>query len=181
MRSAIGWTTSLALLMTVRLLSDHIAPLQALHTILSQYHKPLVALTISLTVLGFVVTFGPLLLGLRSGEGRSMNRDEMLEMSRQSVIGQRSGWSIFSFRGKMNGTQTASVWSFADIKQTCRTGTWRTDPLARKQVVSFVGMMLMIFSGFGIGFVAGPPWLTLLLGMMLLYTALQIVRAIVRA
>ena len=181
MRSAIGWAVGLVSVITVRVLSDHIAPLQSLHTSFALYRISLVALTISLTLCGFVIAFGPLFLKLLSGEGRSMGRDEMLEMDRRGVIGQRPGWSVSWFRGKMRGSEMASVWTFADIKLAFQTGSWRTDPQSRRQVVSFIGMMLMIFGGFGIGFVAGPAWLTLLLGLVLLYTAVQIGRAIARA
>ena len=174
MRSAVGGALTLAAVLALRLASDHMGPLQSFHRILSQYRLPLVVFTISLTVFGFLVTFGPFFLMMLAGEGRPMTRGESLDMSRRGVIGWRPGWSVYGFVGELRGTEMADAWSFAEMKQSVRTGTWRSDPKLRRRLVSFIGMLLMIFAGFGIGFVAGPAWLTLLLGIVLFYAAVRI-------
>ena len=174
-RSMVGWALTLAAVLALRVASDHMGPLQALHRALSERHTPLVVLTASLTALGFVLTFGPFFLMMLAGEGRPMTRGESLDMSRRGVIGWRPGWSIYGFVGELRGTEMADAWSFAEMKQSLRTGSWRSDPKLRRRLISFIGMMLMIFAGFGIGFVAGPAWLTLLIGIALFYTAVRIV------
>ena len=175
MRSAVGGALTLAAVLALRLASDHMGPLQSFHRILSRYRLPLVVCTISLTVVGFLVTFGPFFLMMLAGEGRPMTRGESLELSRRGAIGWRPGWSIYGFVGELRGTEMADAWSFAEMKQSLRTGSWRSDPKVRGRLISFIGMMLMIFAGFGIGFVAGPAWLTLLIGIALFYTAVRIV------
>ena len=181
MRSAVGGALTLAAVLALRLASDHMGPLQSFHRVLSQHRLPLVVFTISLTVFGFLATFGLFFLLMLSGEGTPMTRDAALDISRRGVIGWRPGWSIYGFLGEIPGTEVADAWSFAEMKQAWRTGSWRSDPRQRRRLLSFTGMMLAIFGGFGIGFVAGPAWLTLLMGIVLFYCAVRIVWSFARA
>ena len=60
-------------------------PLQAFHRTLSEYQKPLLILTATLTGLGFLLLFGPFFVMMLAGEGRPMTRGASLEMSRRGV------------------------------------------------------------------------------------------------
>ena len=158
----------------------------ALASMVAPGHRAIAA-TLTVAALGFAfLMIGGVRLVLSRGE--PMSRAEIEEDFRSLKYGpqgrtgplslRRSTYRIF---GPAEGAKAEQEVSIGAMKEAWRSGEWRRDSRWRTVFLMTAGGLMMTFGGFGIGVVAGPPLVKLLLGGALAYVAYQLVAAVRRA
>src|SRR5207249_2390842 len=154
---AIGGVVAVAIALTElgyarRLLEAMIAP----------GHRAIAA-TITVAATGFfLLLFGGLRLVLRRGE--TMSREEIDEDLRRGKFasrggpGLRIGWSAYKHLGPAEGAKAEQELSITRMTRAWRSGEWRRDPNLLNAFIMTAGGLLMVYGGFGVAVVAGPPF-----------------------
>jgi len=134
-----------------------------------------VAATATVALVGcFLLIFGGLRMVLRSGE----------PMSREEIDGElprgRFGMKRRHF-GPAVGAKVEQELSITEMTRAWRCGEWRRNPHLLNIFIMTAGGLLMIYGGFGIAIVTGPPFVQVILGGVLAFTTSKLIAAVRRA
>lgn len=180
MKALLGWGKVLAVILLAIILGEAFKPIKDLEQILKQYEVVLLSVTIGMTALGVILLMGGIFFLILT-QGKPMSHEEVEELARRerTLRGVPYTWRRVTYRikGLTGGRKAHEEWSFREMKEAWRTGTWRTDKLWRRRFVAFAGGLMTVFGAFGSGFVVGPPAVILLVGGALLYAAVRLVWA----
>jgi hypothetical protein len=134
-----------------------------------------IAATAAAALMGcFLLLFGGLRLVLRSGE--AMNREEIDQELRRGRFGMKR-----KHFGPAVGAKAEQELSIAQMTRAWRSGEWRRNPSLLNMFIMTAGGLLMIYGGFGIAIVAGPPFIQLICGGALAFTTFKLIAAVRRA
>ena len=137
-------------------------------------HRAIAAAATVALVGCFLLLFGGLRLVLRSGEAMSREEiDQELSRGRRGLKRRHFGPAV--------GAKAREELSIAEMTKAWRSGEWRRDPNLLNIFIMTAGGLLMIYGGFGIAIVAGPPFVQLTCGGVLAFTTFKLIAAVRRA
>jgi hypothetical protein len=178
----LGLIGILALVIALRIISDHLPVLHDFHAFTQRHPIPVRGVVIGAAALGFVTFMtSALMLALGTGAGgraREMSHEEVEDMYAQNVRSMQGAAAVarvarYRIRGETYGRTGYDEWSFRAMKDAWRSGAWRSDPIWRRRYLATCGALLMTVGLFGIPSVFGPPWVMLLCGLALLYALVR--------
>jgi hypothetical protein len=126
---------------------------------------------IPLIILGFMMFMGGVIWMVIS-KGNPMTHQEVEQLSAQAAF-PTSSYARVRLRGRTVGRQAEMRTSFHAIKEAVRTGAWIRDPQWRMFFVIASGAGLLFVAGFGVGVVAGPPVIKVMMSGALAYALLR--------
>ena len=166
----------------VLILAPALPPLAAAEAAMREHRTLLIAVTVSLAALGFAMLMvGAVLLAL-AGQRKVVTGQEAEEVyERQMSVGHRYATYEARFEGQAAVASGTDTTTFRDMKQAWRYRAWRHDARWRRIFLMAFGALGMLYGGFGIAIVTGPPAVILLCGLALLYATVMLARGFARA
>jgi hypothetical protein len=164
--------------------SQHLAPLKAAEQILARNRNTLLAFTIPVAALGFIVFFVQLMLMLYE-KGQPMSHTEAEEQVRLAqstrMLPYTALFSKVRVFGKAEGRQFSEQLPLRDFKLAWQNGAWRQDAKWRARFTVTGGGLLMIFGGLATAAVVSPIVVALICVAFLIYGAVRLSWALWRA
>jgi hypothetical protein len=164
--------------------SKQLAALQRLEQILARNRNSLLAFTIPVASLGFMLFAVQLMLMLYE-KGKPMSRTEVEEQVRVSQnIGAApyaARWSKYRVFGKAEGRQFSEQLPLRDFKLAWQSGAWRHEAIWRARFTVAGGALLAIFGGLATAAVVSPIAFSLVCAAFLIYAAVRLTWALWRA
>ena len=172
MKNLLGWGKMLGLLLLAIILGETIKPFKDLEQLIKLHEPLLLASTIGMAVLGFVILMGSI-LGMIMNQGEPMSHREVEDSSRR--MRDQAAWpytwraSAYRIWGKTAGRQAHDEFSFHAMKEAWRTGAWWRTSQWRRRFVTTAGGLMIFFGIFGLIFVVAPISIKLFVGGTVLY------------
>jgi hypothetical protein len=184
MKSTLKTVLAVIVIIALSAASQHLAVFQTLEQILARNRNTLLAFTIPIAALGFVVFFVQLMLMLYE-KGQSMSRTEAEEQVRLAQSTRMLPYiSLFSkvrVFGKADGRQFSEQLPLRDFKLAWQNGAWRHDAKWRARFTMAGGGLLMIFGGLATAAVVSPIAFALVCAAFLIYAAVRLAWALWQA
>jgi hypothetical protein len=177
MKAFLQWSVTLVLALVVLIGANSIPALKQIDTITDQHRRPLIAITLSIAIIGWLIFMGSLIYFSVKG-GRALSAEEVKETARQAKY-RNASFSTYRFRGKTWGKGFDDSFSFAEAKKAGK-GWWK-DPRWRRNFIVGGGAFTMGFGLFTLLGVLGPVGAKVLLGAAMLYAVVRLTSAFVRA
>jgi hypothetical protein len=179
-----NFATMLAILFVALVLGESVPALKALDRLVTRHESALLAITIGMAFIGFVLFMGGILSRIFGGAGRAMSHSDVEDL--RSVRQAPGGGSVarasaYRFSGRSAGSSFHDQFSLKEAKAAWREGAWRTSPRWRANFVVMAGVLLFTVGLFGIFVVTGPAGIKLLFAAALLYAGVRIAVAFARA
>jgi hypothetical protein len=180
--NALRTARNLLLALLVIAIGEALPPLQRLDAWTQAHRQPLLAVTLSLTGVGFILLMG-MAIHLVLARGKPMSRREIDELAARRLTSQPALWrrSVHRSRGLAVGAQGEDSASFAEIKAAWRARAWQVSPRWRRLFAGLLGTAFLATGLFGLFVVIGPPGIKLLCGSVLLYAWIRSISAFLRA
>jgi len=177
MKAFLQWFVTLMLALFVIIGADSIPALKRIDTLTDLHRGTLVAITLSITILGWLIFMGTVIY-FSVKDGRPLTTEEVEETARQTSY-PRSFVSAYRLRGKTWGKGFDDSFSIAEAKRAGK--DWWKDPRWRRNFVVGGGALIMGFGLFGLLSVLGPVGVKVLLGAAMLYALVRLTWAFIRA
>ena len=181
MKSTLKTVLAVIVIIALGAASRHLAVLQTLEQILARNRNTLLAFTIPIAALGFIVFFVQLMLMLYE-KGQSMSRTEVEEQFRLAqntrTLPYTARFSKYWVFGTADGRQFSEQLPLKDFKLAWQNGTWRHDKKWRARFTVAGGGLLMIFAGLATAAVASPIMVALFCIGFLIYAAVRLTWAL---
>jgi Flp pilus assembly protein TadB len=175
-KNFLQWLITLVVVMTVIIGAERIPSLKKADIVTEQHHRPLVAVTLALTVIGFLLFMGGVIYGSMQSR-KPLTHEQIQDMTRQIRYPQ-AFFSKTWFRGKSWGRGFEDEFSISEAKQAGISG-WN-DPRWRRNFVISIGALVMAVGLFSLIAVLAPVGVKLLVGGALLYTLVRLTWAVAR-
>jgi hypothetical protein len=178
-----GLVGMLLAFMVVMVLGEAIPALKDLEQVIASHEVPLLATTIGLAVVGFVLFMGSVVVRIFGGAAEPMTASEVEDLSRSGMEARPVFGRVtrYRFRGRSAGSSFSEKFSLREAKEAWRRRAWRTSPRWRSNFVVALGVMLLTIGLFGTFIVIGPNGIKLLCAAALVYAAVRAVVGVVRA
>lgn len=179
-----GFAVMLGLYLVAVVIGESVPALKDLEHLMARHQVSLLAVTIGMTVVGFVLFMGGILYRIFGGAGEPMTRAEVEDLSRSVHMEARpvaARVSRYRFRGRSAGSSFSEKFTVREAKDAWSQRAWCESPRWRSNFVVMVGVALFLPGLFGIVIVIGPIGIKLLFGAALVYAAVGITAAFVRA
>ena len=167
-----GWAKMFGLVLLAIILAEAFRPFKDLEQLIKQQESMLLAGTIGVAVLGFVI-FMASILTLIMNQDKPMSHREVEDLSQRmrDQAARPYTWRASAYRifGKTGGRQAHEEFSFHEMKEAWHTGAWLRNSEWRRRFVTTAGGLLLVLGIFGIIFVVGPAWIKLFAGGAALY------------
>lgn len=163
---------------------EAVPALKDLEHLLARHETVLLAITIGMTAIGFVMFMGSVLVRIFGGAGEPMTATEVEDLSRSVSMEARpvlARVTRYRFRGRSAGASFSDRFTFREAKDAWRRGAWRTNPRWLSNFVVMLGVMLLTVGLFGTFIVIGPNGVKLLCAAALGYAAVRAIGGFVRA
>jgi hypothetical protein len=161
--------------------SQHLAALKMLEQILARNRNTLLAFTIPVAALGFIVFFVQLMLMLYE-KGQPMTHTEVEEQFRLAqntrMLPYLARFSKYRVFGTAEGRQFSEQLPLRDFKQAWQSGAWRHDKKWRARFTVAGGGLLTIFAGLATAAVVSPIVVALICAGFLIYAAVRLAWAL---
>ena len=180
--NALRTARNLLLALLVIAVGEALPPLHRLHAWTQAHQKPLLAVTISLTAVGFVFLMG-MAIHMVLSRGTPMSKREIDELAARRLTSQPALWrrSAYRSRGTAVGAQAEDSAKLSEVKAAWRARAWRVSTRWRRLFAGLIGTAFMATGMFGLFVVIGSPGIKLLCGGVLLYAWIRSVSAFARA
>jgi hypothetical protein len=175
--------TALAVIVIIALsaASQHLVALQMLEQILARNRNTLLAFTIPVAALGFIVFFVQLMLMLYE-KGQPMSHEEVEEQFRLAqntrMLPYTARFSKYRVFGTAQGRQFSEQLPLKDFKRAWQSGAWRHDAKWKARFAVAGGALLMIFGVLATAAVASPIVVALICVASLIYAAMRLTWAL---
>ena len=172
MKNLLGWAKMFGLVLLAIILAEAFKPFKDLEQLIKQHESVLLAGTIGMAVLGFVIFMGSILT-LIMNQGEPMSHREVEDSSRR--IRDQAAWpytwraSAYRVFGKTAGRQADDEFSFHEMKEAMRTGAWLRSSKWRRRFFTTAGALMMFLGIFGMIFVLGPTWIKVFVSGAVVY------------
>jgi len=168
----------------VAILIGELPVVKAAARVIDEQRPWLLPLTIGLTAVGFLtLLWGWTMIGLRTG--KLMTRKEMEQLAAQTqILGPGKQFSKARLWGKTSGVNVdpPMSWTFQEMKEAWRKGTWWRDPDMRQKYIITAGGILCILGGFSVLFIVfNPASAKIILGGTIFYAAIRLIWGFRRA
>jgi hypothetical protein len=180
--NALRTILNLLLALVVIAIGEALPPLHRLHAWTQAHRQTLLAVTISMTAVGFVLLMG-MAIHMVLSRGTPMSKREIDALSARRLTSRPALWrrSAYRSRGTAVGAQAEDSASFAEVKAAWRARAWQVSPRWRRLFAGLIGTALMATGMFSLFVVLGSPGIKLLCGGVLLYAWVRSVYAFARA
>jgi hypothetical protein len=183
-RSVRGYLAGLAFVFLAILLAEIFkGPIARFEAALAPRFQAVNWALIGATAGGFLLFVGAAIYLGRHGVSMGPEEvEEMLRRNREAAAGTAlwKRWN-YSFRGRSVGRSFGVEISFRQVKELLRSSGWWRDPFQASVVAAIAGGLLVVFGGFALFILHGPPWLKVLLGGWVLYALVRMTWAVARA
>jgi hypothetical protein len=173
----------LGVLFVALVVGESVPALKALDRLAAQHELWLTAITVGMTVLGFVLFMGAILYRIFGPDGEPMTHTEVEDLSRNVGIDSRpvaARVSAYRFIGRSAGTSFGEGFNLREAKEAWRQRAWRTSPRWRANFVVTAGALLFVVGLFGFFVVGAPAGIKLLYVAIILYAAVRLIVACTR-
>jgi uncharacterized protein DUF3592 len=173
----------LGVLFVALVVGESVPALKALDRLAAQHEFWLTAITVGMTVVGFLLFMGGILYRIFGPDGEPMTHTEVEDLSRNVGIDSRpvaARVSAYRFRGRSAGTSFGEGFDLREAKEAWRQRAWRTSPRWRANFVVTAGALLFIVGLFGFFVVGAPAGIKLLYVAVILYAAARLIVACTR-
>ena len=139
---------------------------------------PWLLITSSAAVLGFVLMMGGI-LDLIMAQDRTLTHEGAEDVERSvRMAAWPVAWRATSYRvwGRATGREGSDEFTFREMKQAWRSGTWYRETVWRRRFITATGAALLAISLFGIAFTLGPPPIKAIVGAAMLYACAMLAR-----
>jgi hypothetical protein len=156
---------------------------KALSDFINDHRRLFFEITIVMTATGALALLWGF-VGVGRGFGRPMTHEEFEGLAaRTQILGPGKRFSKARFRGKLAGVVVPeTTWSFHDLKESWRSGAWRTDSHMQRKYFVTAGGSLFVLSGFTLFAVLfQPPSVKLMLLGAVVYALVRLVLAFWRS
>ena len=173
---------NLLLILLVIAIGEALPPLQRLHAWTQAHQQTLLAVTISMTAVGFVLLMG-MAIHMVLSRGTPMSKREIDALAARRLTSRPALWrrSAYRSRGTAVGAQAEDSASFAEVKAAWRARAWLVSARWRRLFAGLIGAAFMATGMFGLFVVIGSPGIKLLCGGALLYAWVRGISAFARA
>lgn len=179
-----NFAVMLGLVFVAMVVAEAVPAMKDLERFMVRHQVPLLAVTIGMTVVGFVLFMGSILYRIFGGAGEPMSHTEVEDLERSVRMDARPVFarvSKYRFRGRSTGSSFSEQFTVREAKDAWKQRGWRTSPRWRSNFVVMTGVMLLTIGLFGIFIVIGPNFIKLLCGTALVYAAVRTIIAFARA
>jgi hypothetical protein len=162
----------------------HLPALQMAEQTLARNKNGLLAFTIPVAALGFMLfTVGILIMLYEKGTPMSHTEVEEQHRTAQNMRAApyMSRWSTYRIYGKTKGWQFHEELPIRDFKLAWQSGAWRQDTIWRARFTVFAGALMAIFGGLATAAVVSPIAWSLICAAFLIYSAVRLIWALWRA
>lgn len=166
MRTLLHTILLIFLLVVFALALDRIALLKQITLYLSEHPDPLRAITIGMSIVGWMLLIGAFVLGFLT-QGKLM-REQNAKSFMQSGLHSR-------LYGKVIGREFRGASTFSEIKQVLHTGAWVHDSTWHPLLLGLIAVPLIAYGMFGFFIVIGPLLVKGLCAGALLYATVRTV------
>jgi hypothetical protein len=181
MKSTLQTVLAAIVIIALSAASQHLAALQVLGQFLAKNRTTLLAFTIPVAALGFIVFFVQLMLMLYE-KGQPMSHEEVEEQFRLAqntrMLPYTSRFSKYWVFGTAQGRQFSEQLPLRDFKLAWQSGAWPHDKKWRARFTVAGGGLLMIFGGLATAAVASPLVFALVFAGFLIYAAVRLTWAL---
>ena len=181
MKSTLQTVLAAIVIVAVSAASQHLALLNTAEEYLARNRNTLLAFTIPIAALGFIVFIVQLMLMLYE-KGQPMSHSEVEEQFR---LAQNTGMLPYTARsskywvfGTAEGRQFSEELPLRDFKLAWQSGAWRHDKKWRARFTIAGGGLLMIFGGLATAAVVSPLVVALVFAAFLIYAAVRLAWAL---
>jgi hypothetical protein len=163
-------------------IGEALPPMQRLHAWVAAHDGPILAVTITAGVIGFILFMGGVIHMVLTS-GTPMSRREIEELSARNLNPQPALLKASGYRhyGPAVGAQAEESVTLAEVKAAWRARAWQVSPRWRRLFLIQIGVALLVIGLFGSLFVLAFPGLKLLLGGALVYAVVRTVIAFIRS
>jgi hypothetical protein len=179
-----NFAVMLGLVFVAMVVAEAVPAMKDLERFMVRHQVPLLAVTIGMTVVGFMLFMSSVLYRIFGGAGEPMTHAEVEDLERSVRIDARPVFarvSRYRFRGRSAGSSFSETFTVREAKDAWRQRAWRTSPRWRANFTTLTGVMLFAPGLFGIFIVMGPNFVKLLCGVALAYAAVMTISAFARA
>lgn len=174
----------LGVLFVALVVGESVPAIKALDQLALQHELWLTAVTVGMTVLGFLLFMGGILYRIFGPDGEPMTHEEIEDLSRSAGIDSRPSVaarvSAYRFRGRSAGTSFGEGFNLREAKEAWRQRAWRTSPRWRANFVVTAGALLFVVGLFGFLVVGAPAGIKLLYVGVIVYAAVRLIVACTR-
>jgi len=164
--------------------AEHLAALKMAEQTLARNKNSLLAFTIPVAALGFLLFMVGILIMVYE-KGTPMSHTEVEEQHRATqnmrAAPYMARWSSYRIYGKTKGRQFHEELAFRDFKLAWQSGAWCRDAIWRARFTVFGGALMAIFGGLATAAVFSPIALSLIFAAFLIYSAVRLIWALWRA
>jgi len=181
MKSTLQTVLAVIVIIAVSAASQRLAALTTLEQILTRNRNTLLAFTIPVAALGFIVFFVQLMLMLYE-KGQPMSHEEVEEQFclalNTRMLPYLARFSKYRVFGKAEGRQFSEQVPLKDFKLAWQSGAWRHDKKWRGRFTVAGGALLMIIGVLATAAVASPIVVALVCIGFLIYAAVRLTWAL---
>lgn len=177
--------TMLAIVFVALVVGEAMPAFKTLDHVIARHEGPLLALTITMTFIGFALFMGGILHRIFfGGGGTPMSHADVEDLSRsvrESPGPAVARASAYRFRGRSAASSFNEQFTVKEAKAAWRGRAWRTSGRWRSNFVVMAGVLIFTVGLFGIFAVTGPAGIKLLVGAVITYAAVRTIGAFARA
>lgn len=179
-----GFAVMLGVFFAAMVVGEVIPALKDLEHLIARHEARLLAITIGMAAVGFVLFMGSVVVRIFGGAAEPMTNTEVEDLSRSVRMEARPVFARvtrYRFRGHSAGSSFSDRFSFREAKDAWRQRAWRASPRWRSNFVVIGGVALLTIGLFGTFIVIGPNGVKLLCAAALGYAAVRTFVGFVRA
>jgi len=175
---------TLVMLLVAVLVGEMVPPLKSLDGFAARHESLLVALTIGMTVIGFMLFMGGIVYRLFADEGGPVTGAEDAGRARSSAFDAEpvaARLSVYRFRGRGAGASASEGFTLHEAAHAWRRRAWRTSPRWRANFIVTAGVALFVIGLFGFFVIGAPAGIKLLFIAAVVYAAIRLRLAVAQA
>jgi hypothetical protein len=176
LRMLLEWGAVLAVVLLANLVGERWPPLKALERWMERHQGPLLAVTITLAAVGFLLLMGAALhLALAGAPPPAEGADEGPAGHDEEAAPApfEREWEVSRFRGRSVEFSGEDTFSYRAAREAWRSGAWRSDGTWRRRYLALAGGLATVCGAFGIALVLVPAGIKLLLIAALVYALVR--------
>jgi hypothetical protein len=168
---------TLVILLVAVLVGEMVPPLKSLDGFAARHESLLVALTVGMTVIGFMLFMGGIVYRLFADEGGPVTGAEDAGRARSSAFDAEpvaARLSVYRFRGRGAGASASEGFTLHEAAHAWRRRAWRTSPRWRANFIVTAGVALFVIGLFGFFVIGAPAGIKLLFIAAVVYAAIRL-------
>ena len=160
-----------------------IPPLPGWFEMVDANQTPWLITTGAAALLGLALMMGGI-LDLLMAQDQTLGHEDAEDVERSvRMAAQPVSWRATSYRvwGTATGREGFDQFTFREMKQAWQSGAWRRETVWRRRYITALGALLLTIGSFGVAFTLGPPPIKAIVGGVLLYAAVMLMRGFSKA